>query len=265
MIDAEKLVQLARGGFVREVHHSQSEQRSAFKRHVALYHDTVNRRVSIALRVIWHLRQRGVVIRESAFAHDVRREDLLRRVSGEKIILANTLVLLEEYDLLRHHESVMRRRLVELARSHEMIHRFRQLPGIDWIRAATFFVYLDTPFRFKTRQRLWKYIGVGLERRQSGMSGGRLRVPRQCNKPLKDMILGAAKSAAGMSDHNPFAEQNRRLIHEKMLRPHVARRTVARSMAATMWGMWKSQSDYRPSLVGVPARELVMTEGFRTS
>jgi len=45
------------------------------------------------------------------------------------------------------------------------------------VRAATLLVYLDTPFRFKSKQALWKYIGIGLVRRRSGDGPERLGVP----------------------------------------------------------------------------------------
>ena len=51
-----------------------------------------------------------------------------------------------------------RRELVRQARAYEPIRRFVKVPGIKWIRAATFFAYVDTPERFRTRSKLWKYI-----------------------------------------------------------------------------------------------------------
>jgi hypothetical protein len=37
------------------------------------------------------------------------------------------------------------------------------------------------------------------------------------------------------------------------LTARLARRNVARALAATLWGMWKNGSAYRPDWVGVPA------------
>lgn len=54
-IDAEKLARLARGGFIKVVHHTESFDRVAFKRRVALYHDQVRHRVREANRLIWAL------------------------------------------------------------------------------------------------------------------------------------------------------------------------------------------------------------------
>lgn len=61
-IDTEKLLQLARDGFVRPIHHRGDETRALFKQHVALYHDRVGLKVAEAQRLIWLLRQWGVVV-----------------------------------------------------------------------------------------------------------------------------------------------------------------------------------------------------------
>ena len=143
----------------------------------------------------------------------------------------------------------LRRELVKASRAYEPVGRFKALPGVKDVRAAAFFAVLDTPFRFRSKQALWKYMGIGLERRRSGDGPLKLRVPRRCNRLLKNVILGAARSAIASKD-NPFADQYRRWLGMNCS-PRVARRNVARSMAAAMWGMWKSGSAYNPKLVGV--------------
>jgi len=91
-------------------------------------------------------------------------------------------------------------------------------------------------------------MGIGLERRQSGSGHVALRVPRRCSRTLKNVILGAAKSAAA-SGNNPFADQYERWI-ERGCSPRIARRNTARSLATTAWGMWKSGSVYDPTMIG---------------
>ncbi|MCH9003594.1 MAG: transposase [Planctomycetes bacterium] len=129
-----------------------------------------------------------------------------------------------------------------------MIRRFTQVPGVLWIRAATFFAYVDTPFRFKRKSALWRYMGIGLERRGSGEGPMLVRVSPDANRVLKYVILGAAMSAIA-SGKNPFAEQYRRWL-KAGISSRNARRNVARSLATVMWGMWKSGDDYRPEWVG---------------
>ena len=56
---------------------------------------------------------------------------------------------------------------------------------------------------------MWKYCGIGLERRHSGGGPVLLRVPRRCNRTLKCVLLGAAKYLSqGEAAHDGRLDQN---------------------------------------------------------
>lgn len=250
-IDAEKLAQLYRGGYIKPVHHPKTLARAIFKQQVGLYHDRVRNRVRQANRIMAQLRRHGMIVQEKAFEEPGLRNELLSRLPRNRIIRAQLRCLWNGYDRAGEQEEAMRGLLIQLARKEPQIRRFLELPVISWIRASTFFAYIDTPWRFKSKSALWKYLGIGLERRTSGGGPVQLHVVRQVNRCLKTTILGAADSAI-VSKDNPFAEQYRRWVYEG-LTPRIARRNVARSQAAVMWGMWKNGSAYRPEWVGVAA------------
>lgn len=250
-IDAEKLAQLYRGGYIKLVHHGDSAKRAIFKQHVGLYHDAVRQRVREALRISSLLRRHGVFVREKAFVNPEDRRALLERLPTSRTLRADLRLLWKGYDAMAAVEAEMRRSLIRLARKVEVVQRFQELPGIAWVRAATLYVWLDTPWRFRSKSALWKYLGIGLERKRSGNGPERLGVPMMVNRALKSTILGAAKSAVAQGD-NPFADQYRRWMAAG-LSSRLARRNVARSLAATMWGLWKNGSAYRPEWVGVSA------------
>jgi transposase len=250
-LDAEKLAQLYRGGYVKVVHHSDSLARSIFKQHVTLYHQRVRQRVGEGHRVRCLFARHGVFLRAKDFADPEQRPALLARLPESTILREGVELLFQSYDLMTAQESRWRRRLVQMARDEDVVRRFVELPGIGPVRAATLYVILDTPWRFASKAKLWKYLGIGLERRRSGKGPERLRVPVQVNRVLKGTILGAAKSAVAQGD-NPFAEQHRRWM-DTGLSAKLARRNVARSLAATLWGLWKNGSAYRPEWVGVAA------------
>ncbi len=251
-IDAEKLAQLLRGGYVKAVHHPESMSRSVFKHHVGLYHDCVARRTREANRIMGYLRHYGLFVNEKTFAKKEDRREVLNQLPANSVVRSNVAVLWSGYDTAVKQVADMQKRLARLARQEPQVRRFAQLPGIKLIRAATFFVYIDTPWRFKSKSALWRYMGIGLERWHSGNGPMRVRVPAsvEVNRPLKNMILGAAKSAIAAGD-NPFAEQHQRWI-DQGISPGSARRNVARSQAAVLWGMWKNGDVYRPECVGVP-------------
>lgn len=248
-IDAGKLADLYRGGYLKPVHHPESFDRLVFKQHVALYHDCVRERVRQANRVMAFVRRHGVFVQEKAFAEVSGQDELLSKLPNNPMVRRNLLLLWQGYAVTADQVNHARRWLIKSARREPQIRRFTQLPGISWVRAATLFVHLDTPWRFKSKSALWKYMGIGLERRRSGNAPGQLRVVRQANRALKNAILGAAKAAI-RTQGSPFAVQYERWVHDN-ISPRNARRNVARSLAATLWGMWKTGSDYRLEWVGI--------------
>jgi transposase len=246
-LDWRKLAALYRGGMIKSVHHQQSLARSLFKQRVQMYHERVSHRVSEGLKIIWRVRRLGIFIKQKDLADDDLRQAMLAKIS-EKMALEDVRLLLEGYDLAAEQVNKTKSRLIAMARKESIVKAFCDIPGISWIRAATFFAFVDTPFRFKSKEKLWKYMGIGLERRQSGSGRVVLHVPRRCSRPLKNVMLGAALSAIA-SGNNVFAEQHQRW-KDNNCSPDVARRNVARSQAAVMWGMWKSGSEFDPQLVG---------------
>jgi transposase len=255
-IDAGKLNDLQIGGFLRKVHHSDDLARDAFKQLVGLYHERVGHRVQQSNKVIGRLRRFGVVVTERAFKRKADRPALLDQLPAEAeapVVRMGVELLLEAYEQATRHETRLRRELHKQARKYEAIVRFTALPGVAWVRAATFYAYVDTPWRFKSKQALWKYLGIGLRRQSSGNGGEFLSVEPAANRALKNVILGAAESAAVMQKDNPFARQYAKWIEQGGLTPRNARRNVARSIAAVMWGMWKNGGVYDPDQVGVAA------------
>jgi hypothetical protein len=79
-LDAEKLAQLLRGGFVKEVQQVESLERAVFKQQVAVYHFRVRQRVREGLRLSALFRQHGVMIREKAYVASANRPALRARL-----------------------------------------------------------------------------------------------------------------------------------------------------------------------------------------
>ncbi len=236
-IDWRKLAHLARGGYVRSVHHSGDLGRSAFKQRVLLYHQRVKHKHAEAMRLIWRFRAFGIVIlerdlKQAVADDDASQQKLIDRLPARRSIRNDMQMLLRGYRQALAQVECLRRRLQRSAAKRKQVERFVALPGVRHVRAASFYAIVDTPFRFASRQALWKYMGIGLERRKSGQGEARLRVPRRCNRALKNVILGAAKSAI-RSGNNPFADQYQRWL-TMGVSPRNAKRNVARSLATTM-------------------------------
>src|SRR6185436_11727460 len=195
-IDCGKLADLLAGDFLTPVHQTQDLGREVFKQLVSRYHERVARRVSESNKIVGWLRRWGVVVTAKRFKEKADRRELLGRLPSDGEV-APVRTALEQmflgYDQVRRQEDRLRSELTRLAKQEEFAVRLEALPGISWVRASTFFVYVDTPWRFASKQALWKYLGIGLTRTTSGSGFEGLRVERMVNRRFKSMILGAAR------------------------------------------------------------------------
>lgn len=242
-IDARKLADLFRGGYLKGVHQAGSLERSLLKQQVLLYHDRVRERVRQGNQLVGLLRRHGVFAKVGRLLDDAEWSLHLKRLPDSAALRRGLEQVREVYALLVTQEQSLRREMVGRARTIEPIRRFVALPGISWIRGVTFYAVIDTPHRFGSKAALWRYAGIGLERRHSGAGRTKTRLSRQGNRKLKDVLLGAAKSAIAQAE-NPFADKYEFWSQEQGLHPANARRNVARALATTMWSLWKSGQPY---------------------
>jgi transposase len=236
------------------VHQSGSLARTLLKQHVGFYHDRVRERVRQGQQLVAMLKRHGVFVGIAAVSDPQTRQRLWNQTPADRTLRADLDRLWQVYGLLLSQEDAIRAELIRLARREEPVRRFEQVPGFGWIRAVTFYVYVDTPWRFPSKSALWKYCGIGLERRRSGQGPNRVRLARQANRKLKNVLLGAARSAAALAS-NPFADKYRYWTQKEGVHPATARRNVARAQAAVLWSLWKTDSTYDPSRVpGCPSQ-----------
>ena len=188
-IDAEKLAQLFRGGYLKEVYQAQSLERTLLKQHVSFYHDRVRERVRQGNQLVAQLRRHGVFTRVDKVLDVSERRRLWKQLPQRKVLLNNLDSLLQVYELLCAQEERFRAELLRLARREAPVRRFQAVPGFGWIRSLSFYVYIDTPARFQRKSALWRYCGVGLERRHSGGGPTNTRLATAGNRRLKNALL----------------------------------------------------------------------------
>ena len=253
-IDSAKLACLLRGGFLRPIHHSDDIHRAELKHWVSLYHDRVRDAVRGINKIRARCRMHGLTISRAALRDPASRLDWLLKINHNA--LANQLRMLWiGYDATAQQVKFTRRQLSVLSKKYDIIDMWSNLPGIGLIRAATIFAYLDTPWRFKKKNKLWKYCGVGLQRSASGTDkkgrpkSARLKLPWAVNRTLKDAVMGAALTAINHKD-NGFKDYYERMVQNGMIASN-ARHSVARKMLAVMWGMWKTNSPFNENLLSL--------------
>jgi len=155
----------------------------------------------------------------------------------------------QQFDALAALRRQARRELLAESRPHSAVKLLQQIPAIGPIRAALLVALLQTPHRFRTKRQLWAYIGLALKTYTSGeyrFEGGQLKrstkvlairgLNRNHNHDLKNIFKGAATWAA--SNSGPFRNFSEACMARGM-KPHLARLTLARKIAAITLLVWK--------------------------
>jgi transposase len=251
-IDAGKLAELHRGGYLRAVHHSDSVERVLLKQWVGLYHDRVKDAVRQINKIRARCRMHGMRPPRGFLSNAKIQKQWLAEL-GVHGLRGQLELLLPGLDVVRLQVRRCRHEMSRRTNGCDIITRWQALGGVGLIRAVTLLAYLDTPWRFANPKKLWKYCGVGLVRTASGTDKkgrprkGKLQLAWAVNRRLKGTVIGAAVSAIEQGS-NVFAEYHRRL-EQQGVSPSNARHAVARKMLTVMWGMWKNNSRFEEALV----------------
>src|SRR4030043_1126645 len=204
-IDALKIAQLARGGYIKEVHHPVG-QRRRFKELMIAYHDTVRSGTRIKNKIKAKFRGNGIqCLGETIYKKKQRVEwrEKLPDDSGLLLIVDNLWLQLDQIEEM---EEKVLKALKTQARQYPEIKRFQAIPGIGFITAATIFGILETPWRFADKRKVWMYAGLGIVRRSSGGRVYSEKLTGDFNRLLKYAVKQAAESAIRAKD-NPFRKK----------------------------------------------------------
>lgn len=155
----------------------------------------------------------------------------------------------QQFDALAPLRQQARRELLVESRKHGAVKLLRQIPSIGPIRSALLVALLQTPYRFRTKRQLWAYIGLALKTHTSGeyrFEHGQLKrakkvlairgLNRNHNHDLKNIFKGAATWAA--ANNGPFKNFYEACV-ARGSKPHMARLTLARKIAAITLLVWK--------------------------
>ena len=245
-IDALKLAQLGRGGYIKEIHHPVG-QRRRFRELMIAYHDGVRSTTRIKNKIKARFRQNGIQCTGITVYSETYREEWKAKLPKETtlmLILDNLWRQLEQFEQTEDELLAAAR---AQSKHYPEIKHFQALPGIGFIHAATISAILETPYRFADKKKVWMYAGLGIMRRSSAGKVYSEKLSTDYNRLLKYTVKQAAESAIQTKD-SPFRHKymDMTLIHG--IAPHRAKLTIARDMLATMWAMWRKGEKYNPKI-----------------
>lgn len=245
-LDALKLAQLGRGGYIKEIHHPVG-QRRRFRELMTAYHDTVIGSSRIKNKIKAKFRQNGIQCSGATVYSESYREEWRSKLPEET---APQLILDGLWRQLAQSEQTEKELLSAAkaqARHYPEIKHFEALPGIGFINAATISAILETPHRFANKRKLWMYAGLGIMTRSSGGKTYSEKLSTDYNRLLK-YTMRQATEAAIKAAGSPFQRKYLDMTVVHGIAPHRAKLTIARDMLATMWAMWRKGEQYNPEV-----------------
>jgi transposase len=246
-IDARKLADLLRTGLLSSVYHGEAGIRTLkelSRSYLAITRDLT--RVMNRLKALyrsWAIPCAG----EQVYAPRHRAAWLAKITEGS--VRRRAEFYYQQLDALAALRQQARRELLGESRKYSATKLLREIPSIGPIRAALLIALIQTPHRFRTKRQLWAYCGLALRTYTSGqyrfVRGQLERSPKVVavrglnlnhNHDLKNIFKGAATLAATTT--GPFQSFYEACVTRGM-KPHMARLTLARKIAAITLLVWK--------------------------
>ena len=246
-IDARKLAELLRGGFLRPVYHGETGLRTL--RELSRSYLTISKdltRVMNRLKALY--RGWGIPCAGTQVYAPRHRSEWLGKIT-EVGVRRRAELYYQQLDVLELLRQQGRRDLLAESRKHSATKLLRQIPLIGPIRAALLIALMQTPNRFRTKRQLWAYSGLAIlthESAQYRYAGGQLQRSKKAamvrglnenhNHDLKAIFKSTATRASSCA--GPFQDFYQALL-AKGMRPSMARLTLARKIAAITLIVWK--------------------------
>ena len=246
-IDARKLADLLRGGYLHSVYHGENGLRSL--KELARSYLTLSKDLTRVMNRIKALyRSWGIPCGGQQVYAPRHRAEWLKKI-GEAGVRRRVEFLYQQLDPLRALRQDVRRELLAESRKHGATKLLRQIPCIGPIRTALLIALIQTPHRFRSKRQLWTYSGLAIDTRESAQYryvDGQLqrsKKPQQLrglnqnhNHDMKDIFKSTATMASGRE--GPFHDFYQDLLMKGM-EPAMARLTLARKIAVITLVVWK--------------------------
>jgi transposase len=247
-VDGYKLAELLRLGRVHEVYYQADLSRRAFKLLVQHYEDLVCQQTRLKNKLKSRLRVQGLIRRGRRVYSEQGRQEMLTEIS-----LPEVRESIEQLYQLLYQTIAQRQKteqlLAQAAKKFPEIALFLEVPGVGLISAARFSAYLQTPHRFSSKRKLWRYARLGVAQQSSdgkALTRPRLDKTSGCGA-LKALSRTIFQAALRRKDDNAF----KRAYQASLLRTHNpthARLNVQRKIIAVLRAIWISGAHYHDQL-----------------
>ena len=168
--------------------------------------------------------------------------------------------LLRQYEAVEPLRQEVEKAMLTEARKHRVSKLLRTVPGLGPIRVAHLMAIVVSPNRFRSRDQLCQYAGLGVVTRSSSdyVQGddGKWRktkvqqtrgLNRNHNHELKSIFKGAATTVIGRAQKDCPIYRHYEMMIANKTKPNLAKLTIARQIAAITLSLWKKEVAYDPA------------------
>lgn len=246
--DARALARLLRMGELEEVYQPADDRRALYKQACKHYLDLRDQQRRLKHKIKSRLKRWGLwnIPTMSVYSKSGRTA-YLEELPHERI-RTEMESLYRMLDQAHEEKQLARKELLELGGPFGETQEFQKIPGIGPISAHTFDAIIQTPHRFATKQKLWRYCKLGIRKQSSG--GGPIRgehLDPAGHGELKSLSHRAVRQAIRTSGENEVEISYQASFERTEDKTH-ARLNTQRTVLATMWGLWKRGKPYDPEL-----------------
>lgn len=244
-IDAIKIAELARGKFYKEISHAVGH-RKRFRELMLYYHDTIRMKTRIKNIIKAKFRQYGINCLGKTVFIEKYQEEWLKKLKDnpqQKFIIEQ---LFKQLEIYQNQIDELLNKIKTQCKTYAEIKHFRDLPGIDWINAATISALLENPHRFATKKKIWTYAGIGVSKKTSAKIIYQEKSNQNYNRLLKYTLYQAVQVAISSND-NYF---RRKYIYLTLngKTPRRAFLQICRNYLTIIWTIWRTGNPYREKL-----------------
>jgi transposase len=238
-LDAGKLADLLRMNRVHEVFYSDDDERTVFKQIVQHYDDVTRQQVRLKLKIKARFRVQGLIAKSDDVYTSQGRSAWVKQIRSA----AAREAVVQLYSLLDQTLKAQKdafKLMKRQAKSFPEVKLFDEVPGVGPIGACRFSAYVQTPHRFSSKRKLWRYARLGITDRSSdGKSIGRQMLDRNGVGRLKDMSRKAFQGAMMRRSDNMFKRFYRASLKVTHSEVH-SRLSTQRKILSVLRALWLS-------------------------
>lgn len=247
-VDALKLARLLRMGELRAVWHPEGLNPRALFAQVGSHYVHMRRRQVRLKQQIKALYRRWGVLKVSgeALYSQTERGRFLTQLA-DPVLVRQLEAYYQLLDQALEAQDRARRDLFRLGKPYPEITEFIRIPGIGRLGAHLFDAIVQTPHRFPTISRLWRWMGLAVtDRSSNGKPLGYQRLERAGHGELKAISYRGWKAGALQctqpNEVSRFYQRSLQRSNTKL----AARLNTQRKIIKVMWTLWRKQLRYDP-------------------